>query len=140
MAAEKIDRLDTLEARLRKLIILRPDHAQAYNALGYTLADRTERLKEARQYIDKALKLAPEDPFILDSMGWVHFRLGNLQEGLVFLQRAFAQRPDPEIAAHLGEVLWVKGQHDAAETVWRAAAVQNPDNELLKGTMARLLH
>lgn len=139
MAAEKLDRLDTLEAHLRKLITLRPDHAQAYNALGYTLADRTDRLKEAHEYIDKALKLAPEDPFILDSMGWVNFRLGDLQEGLVFLQRAFAQRPDPEIAAHLGEVLWMKGDHAEAEKVWRDSAKQNPDNDLLKGTMGRLL-
>ena len=109
LAAEKINRIDIAETNLRRLIVLKPDHAQAYNALGYTLADRTDRLTEAREYIEKALKLAPEDPFILDSMGWVEYRLGRVAQGLQYLERAFQQRPDPEIAAHLGEVLWVKG-------------------------------
>ena len=110
LAAEKLDRIDVAESNLRKLIKLKPDHAQAYNALGYTLADRTDRLAEAREYIEKALKLSPDDPFILDSMGWVHYRMGNSQQSLQYLQRAFQQRPDPEIAAHLGEVLWAKGK------------------------------
>ena len=95
LAAEKLDKLDVVETNLRKLIKLKPDHAQAYNALGYTLADRTDRLKEAKEYIEKALKLSPDDPFILDSMGWVQFRMGNHKDGLDYLQRAYTQRPDP---------------------------------------------
>ena len=94
---------------------LKPDHAQGWNALGYTLADRTDRLKEAREYIEKALQLAPDDPFILDSMGWVHYRLGNHQLAVDYLRRAFELRPDPEIAAHLGEALWMQGRRDEAQ-------------------------
>jgi tetratricopeptide (TPR) repeat protein len=139
LAAEKLDRLDVLENNLRKLIKIKPDHAQAYNALGYTLADRTQRLPEAKGYIEKALALSPEDPFILDSMGWVHFRLGNHKEGLDYLQRAYDTRPDPEIAAHLGEVLWVKGRQSDAEKVWRLSATEHPENELLQETMKRFL-
>ncbi|MEO8156293.1 MAG: tetratricopeptide repeat protein [Betaproteobacteria bacterium] len=133
LAAEKIDRIDVAETNLRRLIALKPDHAQAYNALGYTLADRTDRLAEARDYIEKALKLSPEDPFILDSMGWVEYRLGHVAQGLTYLERAFQQRPDPEIAAHLGEVMWVKGDKPGAEKVWRDALRDNPEsNELQK--------
>jgi Flp pilus assembly protein TadD len=139
LAAEKLDKLDVTETNLRKLIQLKPDHAQAYNALGYTLADRTDRLKEAKEYIEKALKLSPEDPFILDSMGWVQFRMGNHKDGLDYLQRAYTQRPDPEIAAHLGEVLWVKGRPADAEKVWRDSAHDHPQNELLQETMKRFL-
>jgi Flp pilus assembly protein TadD len=139
MAAEKLDRIDVVEANLRKLIALKPDHAQAYNALGYTLADRTDRYKEAKQYIEKALTLSPDDPFILDSMGWVLYRMGNAKEGLDFLQRAYTKRPDPEIAAHIGEVLWARGQKQDAEKVWRDASKGSPDNELLQATMKRFL-
>jgi tetratricopeptide (TPR) repeat protein len=139
MAAEKLDRIDVVETNLRKLISLKPDHAQAYNALGYTLADRTDRFKEAKQYIEKALTLSPDDPFILDSMGWVLYRMGNAKEGLDFLQRAFAKRPDPEIAAHIGEVLWARGQKQDAEKVWRDASKGSPDNELLQSTMKRFM-
>ena len=139
LAAEKIDRIDIAEVNLRRLIVLKPDHAQAYNALGYTLADRTDRLAEARDYIEKALKLSPEDPFILDSMGWVEYRLGHVAQGLQYLQRAFQQRPDPEIAAHLGEVLWVKGDKPAAEKVWRDALRDNPDNDELQKVIKKYL-
>ncbi|MET0218165.1 MAG: tetratricopeptide repeat protein [Burkholderiales bacterium] len=139
MVAEKVNRIDVLEANLKKLIVIKPDHAHAYNALGYTLADRTERLKEAEDYIDKALKLAPDDPFILDSKGWVLFRRGQTKEALVYLRKAFAERPDPEIAAHLGEVLWVQGQKDEAEKVWRQALQENPDNEALQTAVKRFL-
>src|SRR5262249_45289655 len=103
--AEKIDRVDLLESSLPKLIELRPEHAHAYNALGYSLADRNERLPEARELIEKALKLAPDDAFIIDSMGWVLYRQGDLKDSLGYLRKAFSGRPDPEIAAHLGEVL-----------------------------------
>ena len=139
MVAEKVNRIDVLEANLKKLIVIKPDHAHAYNALGYTLADRTERLKEAEDYIDKALKLAPDDPFILDSKGWVLFRRGQTKEALVYLRKAFAERPDPEIAAHLGEVLWAQGQKDEAEKVWRQALQENPDNEALQTAVKRFL-
>jgi tetratricopeptide (TPR) repeat protein len=139
LAAEKLDRIDVAESSLRRLISLRPDNAQAYNALGYTLADRTDRLAEAREYIEKALRLAPEDPFILDSMGWVEYRLGNHAQGLQFLQKAFQQRPDPEIAAHLGEVLWAKGDKSQAEKVWRDALRDNPDSEELKKVIKKFM-
>jgi tetratricopeptide (TPR) repeat protein len=139
LAAEKLDRIDVAESSLRKLIILKPDNAQAYNALGYTLADRTDRLAEARGYIEKALKLAPEDPFILDSMGWVEYRLGNHGQGLQYLQRAFDQRPDPEIAAHLGEVLWAKGRKGEAEKVWRDSLRDNPDSEELQKVIRKFI-
>jgi tetratricopeptide (TPR) repeat protein len=139
MAAEKLDRIDVVETNLRKLITLKPDHAQAYNALGYTLADRTDRLKEAKGYIEKALKLSPDDPFILDSMGWVLYRLGDQKEALGYLQRAYSLRPDPEIAAHIGEVMWTRGQQQDAEKIWRDASRENPDNEMLQATMKRFL-
>lgn len=139
MAAEKVNRIDVLEANLKKLIVIKPDHAHAYNALGYTLADRNERLKEAEEYIDKALKIAPDDPFILDSKGWVLYRRGQPKEALVYLRRAFAERPDPEIAAHLGEVLWAQGYKEEAEKVWRQALQDNPDNEALRTAVKRFL-
>ncbi|HWQ38302.1 MAG TPA: tetratricopeptide repeat protein [Burkholderiales bacterium] len=137
LAAEKLDRLDVVESSLRRLIALKPDHAQAWNALGYTLADRTDRLTEAREYIEKALQLAPDDPFILDSLGWVHYRLGNHQQGIEYLRRAFEQRRDPEIAAHLGEVLWVQGRREEAERIWREALSEHPDSEELHKVMRR---
>ena len=139
LAAEKIDRIDIAEINLRRLIVLKPDHAQAYNALGYTLADRTDRLAEARDYIEKALKLSPEDPFILDSMGWVEYRLGHVAQGLQYLERAFQQRPDPEIAAHLGEVLWAKGDKPGAEKIWRDALRDNPENDELQKVIKKYL-
>jgi len=138
MLAEKIERVDILEASLRKLIEIRPEHAHAYNALGYSLADRNQRLPEARELIEKALQLAPEDSFIIDSMGWVLYRMGNLKDSLGYLRRAFAGRPDPEIAAHLGEVLWTMGERAEAERVWGDATRESPDNETLANTIKRL--
>jgi len=137
MAAEKVNRLDILEANLKQLIKLRPDHAHAYNALGYTLADRNQRVEEAYRLIETALKLAPDDPFIQDSMGWVLYRMGRNQEGLDYLQRAFKQRPDAEIAAHLGELLWVLNQRDEARRIWAEALKAHPDNEVLRDTVKR---
>ena len=138
MAAEKINRIDVVEASLRKVIKLKPDHAHAYNALGYTFADRNERLTEARELIEKALTLMPDDAFILDSMGWVLFRLGRLREALDYLQRAYTLRPDGEIAAHLGEVLWMDGQQEDARKVWADALREHPQNEALQNTIKRL--
>jgi len=138
MVAEKLDRLDEVESRLRRVIELKPDNAQALNALGYTLVDRTQRAAEGMQLIEKAHALAPADPFILDSMGWAHFRLGHLEESEKFLTRALAERPDPEIAAHLGEVLWAKGEHDRAQEIWQSQLKEAPDNPVLLNTVRRL--
>jgi tetratricopeptide (TPR) repeat protein len=138
MAAEKVNNLEVMEATLRKVIELTPKNQHAYNALGYSLAERNIRLEEAFSLIDKAFKLAPEDPFIMDSMGWVQFRLGRLKEAEELLRRAYAIRPDPEIAVHLGEVLWVKGQKADAQQLWRDAKTKDPLNDTLKSTLARL--
>ena len=137
MAAEKVERFDVLEANLRKVIQMKPDYAHAYNALGYTLADRNIRLDEAYSLIEKALKLAPEDPFIMDSMGWVLFRMNQNDAAITFLRRALEIRPDAEIAAHLGEVLWATGRHDEAKKVWASALKDHPANELLTGTVKK---
>jgi tetratricopeptide (TPR) repeat protein len=137
LLAEKLGRMETLETYLRKLIVLKPDSAQAYNALGYSYADRNLRLPEARELIEKALKLAPDDPFILDSMGWILYRQGDLQGALVYLERAFAKRPDPEIAAHMGEVLWVLGRKDDARRAWREAQKKYPGNEELAAVVKK---
>ncbi|HEX7270962.1 MAG TPA: tetratricopeptide repeat protein [Casimicrobiaceae bacterium] len=138
MVAEKLDRIDEVESRLRRLIELRPDNAQALNALGYTLVDRTKRAAEGMKLIEQAHALSPDDPFILDSMGWGNYRLGNLEESEKFLRRALAERPDPEIAAHLGEVLWVKGERASARDVWQAQLKETPDNPVLLETVHRL--
>ncbi len=137
MAAEKIDRIDVLESNLRKVIEIKPDYAHAYNALGYTLADRNTRLQEAYTLIEQALKLAPDDPFIMDSMGWVLYRMSQNDASITFLKRAFDLRPDAEIAAHLGEVLWAAGQRDEARKIWNNALKANPANEVLLATVKK---
>ena len=139
MLAEKLGRLDEMERLLRQLIAARPDYHHAYNALGYSLADRGVRLDEAKQLILKALQFAPNDPFITDSLGWVEFRLGNKDEALRLLRQAYAARPDTEIAAHLGEVLWAAGQRDEARRVWQEARGRDASNEVLRETLARYL-
>jgi tetratricopeptide (TPR) repeat protein len=138
MAAEKIDKIDEMEILLRQVIADKPDYLHAYNALGYSLADRNLRLPEARTLVQKALEFAPQDPFIQDSLGWVEFRSGHLDEALRILQAAYQSRQDPEIAAHLGEVLWKMGRHDQARTVWQNGLQQGPDNETLRDTIKRL--
>lgn len=138
MVAEQMDRLDLLEERMRRLIELQPDHAHAHNALGYSLADRGLRLDEARRLIERALELMPGDPFITDSLGWVEFRAGNLAEARRLLEQAWAKRPDTEIGAHLGEVLWAMGERDAARGIWRQARERGADNEVLNETLKRL--
>ncbi len=137
MVAEKLDRLDEVEKRLGEVIALKPDNAQALNALGYTLVDRTQRTAEGLKLIEQALALAPADPFILDSMGWAQYRLGNLDDSEKFLRRALADRSDPEIAAHLGEVLWAKGERARAKEIWQSQLKQTPDNALLLETVRR---
>ena len=137
MLAEKLERVDLLELNMRKLISLQPDHAHAYNALGYSLADRNVRLPEARELIEKALQLSPDDPFIIDSMGWLLYRSGKNKEALEYLRKAYSTRPDPEIAAHLGEVLWAAGERGEAEKIWSEASKKTPGNEALNGTIKR---
>ncbi len=138
MVAEKLGNTDDMEKLLRTVIATRPDHHHAYNALGYSLADRNVRLSEARQLIEKALELSPGDPFIRDSLGWVEFRMGNTATALEILEAAYKSRPDPEIAAHLGEVLWSSGQRDRARAIWKEGQVQNAENETLRETLKRL--
>ena len=137
LLAERLDKIELMEKRLRRLIELRPDSAQAYNALGYSLADRKLRLPEAYRLIEKALSLSPEDHFILDSMGWVLFRLGQPDEALHYLERAFAHHEDPEIAAHIGEVMWAQGRQDDARQLWLRMLKKHPSSEALGEVLRR---
>ena len=137
MVAEKIDKFDVLESDLRKVIELKPDQAHAYNALGYTFADRNQRLDEAYTLVNKALSLSPDDAFIQDSLGWVHFRSGRVDDALATLKKAYLKRRDPEIAAHLGEVLWAKGEKAEALKLWQSALLESPDNEVLRTVMGK---
>lgn len=131
LLAERLDQMEIMERRLRRLIELQPENGQAYNALGYSFADRGIQLTEARELIEKALALMPNDTFILDSLGWVLYRQGDLPGGLAALERAYGMRDDPEIAAHLGEVLWFMNRKDEAQKLLRAAQKKHPDNEPL---------
>ena len=138
MIAEKMGRFDDMERLLRQLMAKKPDYHHAYNALGFSLAERGVRLPEAKQLVQKALEFAPGDPFISDSLAWVEFRMGNKAEALRILQGAYKERPDPEIAAHLGEVLWSLGQRDQAQSIWREGLLLNGENEALQETLKRL--
>ena len=138
MMFEKLNKLDDMERLLRKVIELKPDHQHAYNALGYSLAERNVRLPEARTLIKKALELSPGEPSITDSLGWVEYRLGNHAEAVRLLRDAYRSQPDAEIAAHLGEVLWVSGQVDEAKRIWREARGRDAANDVLRETLARL--
>ncbi|MEY4729092.1 MAG: hypothetical protein RL020_250 [Pseudomonadota bacterium] len=137
MVAEKLEKFDVLEKDLRLLIQIAPEYAHAYNALGYTFAERNIRLPEALQLIEKAHALTPEDPFIQDSLGWVHFRLGNLDKAATILKDAYAKKPDAEIAAHLGEVLWAQGARDEAIKLLTASMKEHPENESLEAVMKK---
>lgn len=138
MAAERAGHADIMEKLLRRLIALKPNAAHAYNALGYSLADRGERLPEAKALIEKALSLSPDDGYMQDSLGWVNFRMGNVAQARTILEAAFGKSPDPEIAAHLGEVLWTLGERDAARAVWRKGQALDADNDTLVNTLKRL--
>ncbi len=138
MAAEKLDKTEEMERLLRRVISSKPDDHHAYNALGYSLAERNIRLPEAKQLVFKALELAPGDPFIMDSLGWVEFRSGNLEEARRLLQSAFDAKPDAEIAAHLGEVLWALDRKIQARTIWKDGKKLNAQNETLLETLKRL--
>ncbi|WP_313031821.1 tetratricopeptide repeat protein [Massilia alkalitolerans] len=138
LLAEKVGRVEVMEKLLREVMALAPDNHHAYNALGYSLAERNVRLQEAYTLIARALEMAPGDPFIMDSMGWVQYRLGKLDEAEKYLRNAYALRRDPEIAVHLGEVLFQKGQQAAAQELWREARAKDPQNDTLRSTLARL--
>ncbi len=138
MLAEKLKRYKEMEKILRSIIEMNPDYAQAYNALGFSLADRNLMLPEAKKLIVKALEFLPEDPFITDSLGWVEFRLGNNLESLAILERAYAGKSDPEIAAHLGEVMWHLNKNDEALKIWGEGLKMSPENEVLRDTIKRL--
>lgn len=134
LAAERIKKFDIMESELRKVIAEKPDFSAAYNALGYSFADRNIKLDEALALIEKALALSPNDHYMLDSLGWVHYRKGNLDKAIQYLQEAYNISQDPEIAAHLGEALWQKGRHDQAKKIWNDALIMHPDNEILIAT------
>jgi tetratricopeptide (TPR) repeat protein len=138
MVAEKLGKVDETESRLKRVIELRPDNAHALNALGYTLVDRTDRHAEGLELIERAHKLMPDDGFILDSMGWALYRLNRLEEAEAYLRRAIQARPDAEIAAHLGEVLWARGERDRAREIWQSQLKSSPDNPVLLETVRRL--
>jgi tetratricopeptide (TPR) repeat protein len=135
--AESMNRLDIVEADLRLILQHEPDHVNALNALGYTLADRTDRYQEAYGYIRRALELSPDNNVILDSMGWVLYRLGRYDEAIGYLKRSLEIKYDPEVAAHLGEVLWVAGKQTEAKAVWQKGLKEFPEHELLRDTMRR---
>ena len=137
LVAERLDNIELHEADLRKVLSKDPKNAHALNALGYTLADRTTRYKEALALLEQALALKPDDPFIADSMGWAHYRLGQYSEAVKYLTSALEKRPDAEIAAHLGEVLWVMGDRAGAESVWSRALKDMPDSEILLGVIKK---
>ncbi|TQV84794.1 tetratricopeptide repeat protein [Exilibacterium tricleocarpae] len=138
MINERRDLLDVMERDLRTILKYEPNNATALNALGYTLADRTTRYEEALELISQALDIRPDDPAIIDSMGWVHYRLGNFDEALLRLREAMKAYPDHEIAAHLGEVLWVLGREQEAREIWREGLRLNPNSEVIPATMQRL--
>lgn len=137
MAAEKLNRLELMETHLRKLMQLKPNEPHAYNALGYSFADRNVRLPEAQQLLTRALELAPNDGYIMDSMGWVLFRQGKLEQARDYLQRAYEARPHAEVGAHLGEVLWLNGQREQARQIWREALGMERNNSTLRATLKR---
>ena len=137
LTAEKIGQIDLAVSDLESIVKREPENAQALNALGYTLIDKTEQLKRGLGYIKKALKLEPEDPAIHDSMGWAYYRLGQYDEALKYLRRAFEKLKDAEIAAHLGEVLWVAGDREAAQEIWNSALEQTPNDDLLLNVMQK---
>lgn len=138
MVAEKLDQLDLMESDLKRVLASEPDNVDALNALGYTLADRTRRYDEASGYIRRALELRPDSHYVLDSMGWLQYRLGNYADAAKHLRRALELNPDSEIAAHLTEVLWIMGDKQAARTVWKQALDAAPGNKFLLDVMNKL--
>ena len=139
MLADQLGKHDEFEQMMRKVIELKPDNAQAYNALGYSLLDRNIRIEEGMQLVEKANELAPDDAAVIDSVGWGHYRMGNIHKSLEFLRRAYSSNPDPEIAAHLGEVLWAHGEKDQAKKIWDDSLKSHPDNPVLQAVIKKFL-
>ncbi len=139
MLAEQIGKHEASEQLLRQLIQIKPDHAHAYNALGYSMLERNERIPEAMQLVEKAYQMEPDDAAIMDSMGWGYYRLGNLAKSVEFLRRAYTANPDPEIAAHLGEVLWMQGNRREATKIWQQARKAHADNAVLEAVVKKFL-
>ena len=138
MLAERMDNLALLETDLRSIITMQPDHAEALNALGYALADRTDRWADALPLIERAIALTPDNPAVIDSLGWVYFRMGDLHKARTLLERAFNLMQDHEIAAHLGEVLWLAGEQQQAIQVWQQGFAHTPDSDIIRRTLERL--
>ncbi|MBK9162223.1 MAG: tetratricopeptide repeat protein [Nitrosomonadales bacterium] len=139
MQADKLGKHQVSEQLLRKLIQIKPDHAHAYNALGFSLLERNERVPEAVALVEKALQLAPDDAAIMDSVGWGYYRLGRLDDSVKMLRKAFGANADAEIASHLGEVLWVRGDKLEARKIWQDSLKTNPGNEVLQAVMKRFV-
>ena len=140
LVAERLGRIDQLEADLKVILEIEPDNAHALNALGFTLADQTDRIEEAYAYLKRAIEIMPEDPAIIDSLGWVYYRMGNYEEAIRLLRTALSRFDDAEIAAHLGEVLWVSGQQQEARGIWQKALKKSPDDPVLLEVMQRFIH
>ena len=138
LLADKLNKYDLMEKLLREAIKIKPDYAVAYNALGYSFADRNIHLEDAKKYIEVALSISPNNHYILDSMGWLYFRLGKLDSALSFIQKAYDVQSDPEIAAHLGEILWAQGKKKEANDILELSLQSFPDNEVLKEAFKRL--
>jgi tetratricopeptide (TPR) repeat protein len=136
--AEKMQRYGEFERLMRRAIEVKTDYAYAYNALGYSLADRNVRLADAKQLLQKAIELAPGDPAITDSLGWVEFRMGNMQEAIRLLEMAYKMYPNAEIGAHLGEAYWASGQRDKAISIWKECLLLDKEDEVLQETIKRL--
>lgn len=139
MAADKLGKNEVFEQTLRKLLQVAPDHAQAYNALGYSFLERNVRVEEGMKLVEKAYQIEPDDAAIIDSVGWGYYRLGKLDKSAEYLRRAFASNPDPEIAAHLGEVLWTQGNKDEAKKIWHEAMKANPENDVLRSVVKKFI-
>jgi tetratricopeptide (TPR) repeat protein len=137
MVAESLSQLAIFEQDLKKILELDPNNATVLNALGYTLTDRTDRHEEALALIQRAMAISPNDPFYIDSLGWVYYRLGELDRASKYLKQAVAIQPDPEFLAHLGEVLWQQGMYDEAKRVWQQGLKKASDDKLLNDTMRR---
>jgi tetratricopeptide (TPR) repeat protein len=140
LTAERVGRLDILEEDIQTILKTEPNNAHALNALGFTLADQTDRYEEAYDYLKRAIEIMPDDAAIIDSYGWVNYRLGNYEEAIRLLRNALSRFDDGEIAAHLGEVLWVSGRQVEAEEVWKKALKKSPDNSMLQEIIGRFLN
>ena len=139
LVSEKLGRIDLLEADIRTILRTEPDNAHALNALGFTLADQTDRYEEAYDLLKRAIEIMPDDAAIIDSWGWVHYRLGEYEKAISLLRKALSRFDDAEISAHLGEVLWVSGRRDEAREVWSKALEKSPDDPVLQRVMQRFI-